>query len=192
MEDRALVLEQPNWTRRTRALFRRLDDSPALQAEFLNDPGAALAQTFEVVPPAGVRPAVSAENRILHAILSDPAPLGAESPEDGYAPLYRAISNLEANLNAQQQFQLDSQAQTTLNTGAHFATAQHAQLHAQLTAHTHTSVKLSMQLEAGAGADSGGTARAAVERRSRLDLQKLAGFIASQTASGEDAAKPPT
>ena len=159
MEDRKLVLERPAWNDRTRSLFRRLDESPALRAEFLRDPRAALSEAFGddagAVPPA----AISAANRILYEMLSDPTPIQLREAdvgegEDGggrhtrlFQALVRRIGERRPEedfdaLDAIRGFNVDAELDVRTQIGTRIEAELRAELEARLEA------KLDSRLEA--------------------------------------------
>jgi len=160
MDDRKLVLERPAWSDRTRSLFRRLDESPALRAEFLRDPRAVLSEALGdddagAAPP----PAISAANRILYEMLSDPTPIQlreadvreGEDESGRYTRLFQALVRrigerrpdyqLDA-LDAIRGFNVDAE----IDVRTQIATRIEAELRAELEARLEA--KLDSRLEA--------------------------------------------
>jgi hypothetical protein len=159
MDDRKLVLERPEWSDRTRSLFRRLDESPALRAEFLRDPRAVLSEALGDDAGAAPSAAISAANRILYEMLSDPTPIQlresdvreGEDESGRYTRLFQALvrrigerrpeDELDA-LDAIRGFNVDAE----IDVRTQIATRIEAELRAELEARLEA--KLDSRLEA--------------------------------------------
>lgn len=190
MEDRKLVLERPAWNDRTRSLFRRLDESPALRAEFLRDPRAALSEAFGddagAVPPA----AISAANRILYEMLSDPTPIQLREAdvgegEDGggrhtrlFQALVRRIGERRPEedfdaLDAIRGFNVDAELDVRTQIGTRIEAELRAELEARLEAKldSRLEAKLDTRLEARLDTRLDAELRAQLEARLDTELR---------------------
>ncbi len=188
MDDRKLVLERPAWGDRTRSLFRRLDESPALRAEFLRDPRAALSEAFGDDAGAAPPAAISAANRILYEMLSDPTPIQLreadvrEGEDEGgrYTRLFQALvrrigerrpeDELDA-LDAIRGFNVDAEIDVRTHIGTRIEAELRAELEARLEAKLDSRLEAKLDTRLEARLDTRLEAKLDAELRAQLETK---------------------